>query len=246
MNNIYSTREELDRISQSLAIYLKLPFVADSVPGAYMEAIIANVKRAEVLKTYDFVDVVNHQQNIGWQVKSTKSNTPVTWKRVKLPNSVQLIEKSKENKRDCQHLGNLIIQHCNNHAKESLEKYGLKSIGFARLIVFPKERVIKYYERELCTFRNPNIFDANEFEWVWSKPKKSEKKEQLPALQGINRTTNTKWFAWHGSSENQLHFEGEKYWWPPITNSPYSIEMDFPSEKLTQQQLIDLIEATDN
>ena len=45
-----------------------------------MEANLKEVRGGdtEVLHTYDFVDVISRSEKIGWQVKSTKSTTPVT------------------------------------------------------------------------------------------------------------------------------------------------------------------------
>ena len=41
------------------------------------------LRQGEVLGTYDFVDVIKRGSKCGWQVKSTKESTPVTWKRAK-------------------------------------------------------------------------------------------------------------------------------------------------------------------
>jgi len=50
-----------------------------------MESIFAHVRSANVLNTYDFVDVISTTNQRGWQIKSTKEKPPVTWKRAKLP-----------------------------------------------------------------------------------------------------------------------------------------------------------------
>ena len=241
MSSIYSTEEEFLSIAKNLVAYLALPFTKDSIPGTLLENVIATVKKGEVLNTYDFVDVMNSSDKTGWQVKSTKSTTPVTWKRAKLADSDRLIRNSKKNKNNLQNLGNSIIRFCNNHVKESFDKYQLETIGFARLIVFPDGK-LKYYERELCSKENPNVFHEAEFYWKWAKQKKSTKKEQLPALQGIHKQTNQKWFAWHGLGENQLHFVGEKNWWP--IKSENSIDFDSPKEKLSQAQFLELLQTT--
>lgn len=72
--------------------------------------IIASVHQAEVLGTYDFVDVVDHSQKIGWQVKSTKKSTPVTWKRAKIPERENLIKESMSSMQGCQKLGNAMYE----------------------------------------------------------------------------------------------------------------------------------------
>jgi len=87
MSSTYSTSKQLEKIANVLTGYLKLPFSGDSIPGALMENVIASVRNGEVLNTYDFVDVINQNEKVGWQVKSTKASTPVTWKRAKIPSS---------------------------------------------------------------------------------------------------------------------------------------------------------------
>ena len=240
MSSIYSSEEELLSISRILAAYLSLPIATDSIPGALLENVMAFVRGGKVLNTYDFVDVMRDKDHVGWQVKSTKSRTPVTWKRAKLEGSDQLIRDSWKSKKNLQHLGDSIIRFCNDHARESLDKYQIESIGFSRLIVFPDGK-IRYYERELCSNENPDIFNAGDYFWQWPQPKKSAKKVQLPALQGINRKTNEKWFAWHGLGENQLHFVGEKNWWP--TSHEHTIDFAFPDERLSQDQFMKLLES---
>ena len=238
MSNVYSTQGQLKNISKILTGYLKLPFSGDSIPGALMESVISEVRDGEVLNTYDFVDILNKNQKVGWQVKSTKSSTPVTWKRAKIPNSVQLIEISKSSSLGLQKLGDAIIKFCNDHALESINEYDLYEIGYSRLIVH-KDGKLTYFEKILCTKDNPKIFQESDFEWKWSIPKKTQKKEQLPALHGTHKPSNKKWFAWHGLGENQLHFSGEKAWWP--TDNTNKIDFSFPSQRLSQAQLMKLL-----
>ncbi len=239
MTNVFSTQEQLEKISRTLIGYLRLPFSGDSIPGALLEDVIGNVRGGTVLNTYDFVDVVNVNDSVGWQVKSTKSSTPVTWKRAKIPNSLELIKAAKRSSSGMKKLGNAIIEFCNDHALESLNTYDLKEIGYARLIVHPTGD-LTYFERILCTKKNPKIFSINDFRWNWSTPKKTQKKEQLQALHGIHKPTNTKWFAWHGLGENQLHFNGEEAWWPP--NSKNSINFSFPKERFSQKEFMELLD----
>ncbi len=238
MSKIFSSTKQLESIANILAGYLKLPFSGDAIPGALMENIIASVRDSEVLNTYDFIDILDKNNGIGWQVKSTKDKTPVTWKRAKIPNSIQLIEASKNNTTGLQVLGDSIIDFCNEHATESMELYNLKEIGYSRLIVRSNGK-LTYFEKILCSKEQPDIFNKSDFVWNWSKPKKTRKKEQLPALHGIHKPSNKKWFAWHGLGENQLHFSGEKAWWPKEHNK---IDFSFPRDRLSQDAFMKLLE----
>lgn len=238
MSNVFSTKEQLKDISKILTGYLKLPFSDDSIPGALMESVISEVRQGEVLNTYDFVDILNKEKKVGWQVKSTKASTPVTWKRAKIPNSLPLIEASRNSPEGLQNLGDAIIKFCNDHASESMNDYGLDEIGYSRLIVH-KNGALTYYEKILCTKEDRKIFHEGEFEWEWSTPKKTKKKEQLPALHGTHKPSNKKWFAWHGLGENQLHFSGEKAWWP--SSDENKIDFSFPEDRLSQRQLMELL-----
>ncbi len=158
MSNIFSTQNQLKKISKILSGYLRLPFSGDSIPGALMENVVGEVCGGEVLNTYDFVDVLNKKEKVGWQVKSTKASTPVTWKRAKIPNSLQLIEASKKDANGLQKLGDAIIKFCNDHALESINKYGLEELGYSRLIVH-KDGKITYFEKSLCTKELHKIFN---------------------------------------------------------------------------------------
>lgn len=243
---IFSTREELDKIKAILSKYATLPFSTDIIPGAVIESVLANVRNAKVLNTYDFVDVISPTIRGGWQVKSTKESTPVTWKRAKIPNAKSLIEASKNSDEGLQALGNAIICFCNDHARESLDLYGLNEIGYARLIVH-KNRRVTYFEKLLCTREQPQIFDPEEFEWFWSKPKNQVKKEQLSALHGIHRVTGKKWWAWHGLGENQLHFSGEGSWWPAHRDSQaISFHLPPDEEKLSLERFLGLLASLDD
>lgn len=189
-----------------------MPFSDETVPGRIMESILANVRDGNVLNTYDFVDVISG--SIGWQVKSTKSSTPVTWKRAKVPDSDKLIQESRKSEAGAQRLGDVILDLCNQHVYDSIEKYSLTTIGYARFIVDVKTTEMTYFERQIASGEDRRVFVPDDYEWIWSEPKRSSKKEQLPALQGIERSTGCKVFAWHGRGENQLHFTGERDWWP--------------------------------
>jgi hypothetical protein len=211
-----------------------------------MEGTLAHVRRGKVLRTYDFVDVVDLDSGLGWQVKSTLAQTPVTWKRAKIPDRRDLIAASEKSDDGLQALGNAIINFCNRHAAESLKLYGLTSIGYSRLVIHENGEAT-YFERLLCTQHAPRIFEPGEFLWRWSSPKRTTKKEQLTALHGLHKPTGKKWFAWHGRGENQLHFSGEQAWWPEGGDS-HTITFRLPSEsqRLTLEGFIDLLAASDN
>jgi hypothetical protein len=76
--SIFSSDEELHLIKETLSKYLRLPFSGNTIPGAVMESVLAYIRKAQRLSTYDFVDVIDATKKCGWQVKSTKSQTPVT------------------------------------------------------------------------------------------------------------------------------------------------------------------------
>ncbi len=245
--SIYSSPDSLAKIERILTRYLRLPFSDNTIPGAIMEAVLAHVRSGEVLNTYDFVDVIKLDEKYGWQVKSTKESTPVTWKRAKIPNALELIENSRESDEGLQKLGDAILHFCNEHAEESMKTYNLDRIGYARLIVH-KNGEVTYFERQLCTKDNPIIFCPEEFEWRWSAPKKTTKKEQLSALHGIHKQTNQKWWAWHGLGENQLHFSGEGAWWPTEEADQHSLKFQMPNqaEKLTLDSFLSMLESFDS
>ena len=169
------------------------------------------------------------------------ASTPVTWKRAKIPNAADLIEASKQSGDALQELGDTIIEFCNTHAQESLERYGLTAIGYSRLIV-NKDRTAQYFERVLCTGEDPVVFDPEQFAWRWSDPKTAVRKEQLPSLHGFHAPTGDKWFAWHGLGENQLHFSGEKSWWPESGGHSVVFHTGFDN----QVDLVSLIEMMKN
>ena len=208
-----------------------------------METLLAHIRGAKVLNTYDFVDVIHKEAGIGWQVKSTKEKTPVTWKRAKLPNVQDMILESQESEYARQALGNAIINFSNSHVRQSFLKYDLKQIGYSRLI-FHEGGKVTYFERMLCSADNPDIFDPSEFKWEWSEPKKTKTKEQLPALQGIRASTDEKWWAWHGLGENQLHFSMESEWWPePGAENSFSFNLP-TDQKISFEQLAKLLKIS--
>ena len=243
--SIFSSANQLYEMQRILANYVRLPAAGTNIPGHLMESILSHVRGGTVLNTYDFVDVIHIQTSSGWQVKSTKIDTPVTWKRAKIPNALELIETSRQSESGLQALGDAIMEFCNDHARASLHNYGLQEIGYSRLILHRNGQVT-YFERLLCTRDRPDIFDPADFTWQWSTPKKVIRKEQLSALHGIHLATGDKWWAWHGLGENQLHFSGESAWWPH-DDDPQTFSFQLPSdqEKLSFNQLMAILSSLD-
>ena len=230
---------------------LRLPFSEGAIPGSVLEEVFATVRRGKVLKTYDFVDVINTEEACGWQLKSTREATPVTWKRAKLPNAAGLINESMTSPAACQELGNAIIGLCNEHAQRSFTDYNLREIGYARLILHDSgdsgdSGTVTYFEKFLCSISKPNIFDPKDFSWEWSTPKSVVKKEQLPALHGTHRRAKKKWWAWHGQGENQLHFSGESAWWPTTDAHSFTFKMPSVDERLTIDGLLAILDQIDS
>lgn len=241
---LFSSSSEISRLCEILCRFARLPVSSINIPGAILESAFAYVREAEVLRTYDFVDVVNRRTHCGWQMKSTLAGTPVTWKRAKIPNSVALIAASQNSLEGQQKLGDAILSFCNAHAQHSIELYKLEEIGYSRLIVHPDGSAM-YFEKQLCTRENPNVFALQEFEWRWSTQKTTRKKEQLAALHGFHKPSGAKWFAWHGLGENQLHFPGERTWWKFKTEeqSPRFAKFRLPiaDENLSWEAFIELL-----
>lgn len=232
---MFSTPEQLDQISKIVTQYLRLPMSDDTVPGIFFENVLAYVRSGKKLDTYDFVDVIDDTAKIGWQVKSTKEKTPLTWNRAKLPNVNELIECSRTTASGLQTLGNMIIDHCNRHASESIKLYNLEEIYYARLIIF--EDKIRYFEKKLCDKSNQQVFNPELYKWEWASPRRSSKKETLSALHGFDLMTGNKVWAWHGQGENQLHFCGEQKWWD--IDAP-GITFPIPTNKITMSALLSI------
>lgn len=243
MSGVFSSTAQLAHIQRVLCAYLRLPFATDDIPGRFMEAVLAHVRQGVRLPTYDYIDVHQPTEHVGWSIKSTKAATPLTWKRAKIANKPELIAGSKKSDAGCQALGNAIIEFCNEHARQSLRNYSLEAIGYARLILFP-DGTVRYFERSLCTRSEPNIFNSDDFEWRWSTQKEGGRKEQLSALHGFHKPSGQRWWAWHGLGENQLHFTGERAWWPK-EGAPHAISFRFPSsdQKLSLERLLELLDA---
>src|SRR5882724_4539883 len=131
---LFSTPKQKQIIADALFAFLRLPFAGKTVPGAIMESLLGHVRGGKVMGTYDFIDVVLKSERLGWQVKSTKSDTPVTWKRAKIPNAEKLIAASHKSATGRRALGNAIINFCNAHAQASLDDFELDAIGYSRLV----------------------------------------------------------------------------------------------------------------
>jgi len=238
---LFSSKSELMEIARVLSTYMRLPLFSDTIPGGIMESLLARARDGVVLGKYDFVDVVKPESKCGWQVKSTKASTPVTWKRAKIPGREKLISASRKSKAATQALGDAIIDFCNAHALASLNTYELEQIGYCRLIAHENGDVT-YFERLLVTRANPQIFVPSDFAWKWSTPKKTKKKEQLQALHGIHKSTDKKWFAWHGLGENQLHFCGESNWWPkPGDIHAVTFKLPAANEKIGLEKFMEMV-----
>ena len=238
--SIYSSEEQLQRIQKLLIQYTSLPFYEDLIPGPIMETILATVRGATVLKTYDFVDVIDRESGIGWQVKSTRERTPLTWKRAKISNQQAMIEESKISG-DTQSLGDAVIDFCNEHILSSLQWYRLDQIGYVHLILLDDGQVT-YFERLLCTKDQPIVFKKEDFIWRWGETRTAKKKEQCSALHGFHKGSGTKWWAWHGSGENQLHFNGEYEWMsePNLT----AMKFKFPSNnQMSFEDFVTMLES---
>lgn len=241
MTGILSSREQLEQIAAALQAYARFPYTPGKIPGEVLENVLADARDATRSGTYDFVDVYESIAGCGWQVKSTRADTPVTWMRAKIEGSVDLIPASEESPEARQELGDRIIALSNAHVVKSFKKYSLQEIGYARLIIRPDNTAV-YFERPLVTRDNPLLFNPEEFSWEWSLAKEKGKKEQLQALHGTHLPTDTKWFAWHGRGENQLHFTGERTWWPD-PHDPAAIAFRLPEEeeKLSVKDVADLL-----
>jgi hypothetical protein len=246
ISRLFSDTHQLSEIAKLIENYGRLPFSPISVPGGVLEGVFGYIRRAEVLRTYDFVDVIDRKARLGWQIKSTLAGTPVTWKRAKIRDRGRLIQLSEHSPEGLQKLGDAIIDFCNDHARKSLERYDLSEIGYGHLVVH-KNLEATYFERLLCTQSEPTVFNSHDFVWSWSEQKKTNGKEQLSALHGVHKSTKKKWFAWHGRGENQLHFSGESSWWPGKGNiNTISFRLPDMKHRLSILQFVDLLACADN
>ena len=244
---VLSTSSQLKEISQILFSISRLPIWNGNIPGALLENVVAHVRNAKVLKTYDFVDVIDQQNQIGWQMKSTKSDTPVTWKRAKIANKEELISASECAPYDCSNIGKEIINFCNNHIKHSIDLYNLNHIAYSRLVIGKKDVI--YFEKLLCTKDNPILFKHEDYFWKWAPARSNSKKELLPSLQGFKIDSKTKkptsklvW-SWYGHGENQLHSNAEKDWWDDPNNSSITFKLATKENKISLEELFEVLSS---
>lgn len=235
-DSILTSPIQLAKIKELLEAFLLLPFF-DGIPGKVLELILSHVHDGRVLGTYDFIDIVNDKERIGWQVKSTKKSTPITWKRAKIPAKAELIEQSKKTAAGKKVLGDAIINYCNQHVIESIKEFRLSQLIYARLIDW-ENGSYTYFERPLAI--SGILFDPNDFEWHWSTPKTATKKEQLPAFHGRHKSMDIAMFAWHGLGENQLHFKGEHTWWPNSAY-PFQVTISAPKKRLAITEILEIL-----
>lgn len=236
----YSTPDQLNRISDIICSYYRLPFSGNRIHGDVLEGILAQVRNAIPLGRYDFIDVVKESDRVGWQVKSTAESTPVTWKRAKIEGRNDLIALSEKSSDGRHKLGKAIIDFCNTAVYRDFTRYSIDAIIYARLILHPNGTAT-YFEREIATRKHPQLFNPDDFEWTWTDQRTGLKKEQLSAFHGIHKSSGKKWWAWHGRGENQLHFSGERTWWPP-ENDRYHITFALPTEKFSLDELLELLD----
>jgi len=175
------------------------------------------VRHGRPTRSKDFADVVASSN--GWQVKRGYAQTTMTWKRIAVAETdAEMVRESRTDPIARQLLGNHIIARCNGHLWESFKIHGLQAMGYCRLIV--DGRMACYFERELCTNNTTPLFQHEDFEWIWSN---------RSVLHGKHRNSGERWFGWNGvRSDNQLHFVGERCWWP--TDDDHSIRFSIPDE----------------
>jgi|GEM_PF-5048470 len=169
----FSDSEQLEQVSRLIRAFWLLPeeIRGRHIPGGFLERVLARVHGGYSSGKYDFVDIVG-QNPIGWQVKSTKRGTPITWKRAKIERKEAMIlatEKGSpaERKLALQALGDAIIQFCNDNIEASFRKYPqLETIQYARLIHQPDD-TLTYFERPLVTRDSPTLFHPADFVWEW-------------------------------------------------------------------------------
>ena len=189
---LLASPQQLQRIHALIFNYFRLPLDLSTVSGSLMEAILKEARDGdtEVLHTYDFVDIISRSQKIGWQVKSTKNTTPVTWIRGKIANEEKLIKDSHESAAGLQKLGDTVIEYCNAHIADSFRLYGLEEIGYSRLVNYGDR--FRYFEIPLLQNDGSVLFKPSDYEWRWSKEKNTVSKEQKPALHGFHKQTQVK------------------------------------------------------
>lgn len=252
-------------------------FRSPHISGSFMERALAHARGGEALATYDFIDVLCDDKTIGFQVKATKDTTVVTWMRAKIPNKQSLVTASQVSDSQLradslQKLGDTIIDFVNKKIEKSFRKYKkVHSIHYARVRHISTGRV-EYVEAPLCNRSSMILFDKDDFSWEWRKNKDLEAKiakansidplikndieapnpseasqEVISSLQGIYNPTGEVWWAWHGKSDNQLHFPGEAEWLSlhfaaiGLDMKSHSFSLDLPIESIGPDEMIGLL-----
>jgi hypothetical protein len=190
------------------------------------------------LGRYDFIDVLSLGGRYGLQVKSGKIQSPLTWQRAKVRDSGGRREASKMFETAAQELGGQILDYINKHMQKDLDRHSVDEIGYARLVIHKKRAF--YFERHLISREDPLLFTPERFTWRWSEDRvtKSEK-EQKGSLGGYD-ASGVRWFSWH--SENQLHFDNERTWWP-TEGDPHRIDFTLDQPKIDFETLVTLLES---
>ena len=239
MNSIYSSPETLARIALMLGIYHRLPFAAEGViPGIIVENVLAQARGMKRLGKYDFVDVLSKEDRVGLQVKSSKAGSPLTWQRAKVDRATEKRQASKEFPEAAQVLGAEILDYINRHMLKDLDAHDIDEIGYARLVVTKSEAF--YFETKLIDRANPILFDPKKFTWEWAMDRKASK-EQRGSLSAYDNK-DVKWFSWH--TENQLHFNNEKVWWPK-PGDPHRVDFSLRGEKIDPMALKKWLDSQD-
>ena len=254
----FSTPEQLERIKQTLCSYHMLPFSGTRIPGDVLEGVLAHVRGGDLLGKYDFVDVLQRSEGVGWQVKSTRHRSPLTWMRADFRRRSELVaeadaERDEGRKRELvQALGDSVIEYANASIRDSFTKYGLQQVMFCHLVLMPENRAM-YYEKLLAVEGEEELFRATDFMLSWREPRPGRANrnadpddpgaaEQLPSLRGRHVPTDQDWFAWYGRKGGQLHFLlEEKIWWPPESGA-HRIDFDLPAERFKMDEAMDMLD----
>ncbi|MHB8391227.1 MAG: hypothetical protein ACYDBH_16860 [Acidobacteriaceae bacterium] len=226
MSLIFSSPDTLAQIAQMLRIYHRLPFAAEGViPGIIVEDVLAQARGMRRLGKYDFVDVISKEDRVGLQVKSSKAASPLTWQRAKVIRAAEKREASKVYPEAAQALGAEILDYINQHIIKDFDVHDIDKIGYARLVITNREAF--YFETKLVDREHPILFDPKRFTWRWALDRQASK-EKRGSLSAYD-DEGVKWFSWH--TENQLHFNNEKAWWPQ-PGDPHRVDFSLTEKKI--------------
>ena len=272
-----SSTQQMEELQKFVNAYWLLPemFRSPYISGAFVERALAEVRGGKALPTYDFIDVLCDDGKTGFQVKATKGTTTITWMRAKIHHKQALIAASQrasepEHSEGLQALGDAIIDFANEKISKSFRAYKkVENIHYARLKLLSGGRV-EYTEAPLCTREKPVLFKKEDFTWAWRQERASETQslemedplettdienapqdidEVISSLQGTHIPTKERWWAWHGKSDNQLHFPGESKWLELIfaehglKKEDHQRIYTLPTTSLTSHTLIERLES---